>query len=199
MLKTAPAQEKKTGSLTAWDNILFVKMALQVSQRKNVASVRQLMTTKINTLILFFFLIIVPCSYGKDISGLVIKIIDGDTLTILTNNNDQVRVRLAEIDAPEKKQAFGNKSKINLSEICFNKVATVNTIKIDKYGRTLGRVTCNYVDANSKQIEQGMAWVYDRYVTDLNLYALQENAKIKKLGLWSDPDPIQPWVFRHKK
>lgn len=199
MLKTLPAQEKKAGSLTAWVNILFVKMALLVSQRKNVVSVRQVMTQKNNILITLFCLIISPISYGNEISGLVIKIIDGDTLTILTNNNDQIKIRLTEIDAPEKKQAFGNKSKISLSKICFNKVATVNSIKIDKYGRTLGRVTCNYIDANSKQIEQGMAWVYDKYVTDLNLYTLQENAKIKKLGLWSDPYPIQPWAFRHKK
>ncbi|WP_239005238.1 thermonuclease family protein [Legionella sp. MW5194] len=131
-------------------------------------------------------------------TGLVIKIADGDTLTILTNNHKQIKIRLTEIDAPEKSQPFGNKSKQSLAKLCFNKMATVTTQKHDRYGRVLGRVSCNGIDANSEQVKLGMAWVYNKYVTDKSLYELQKYTQSQKLGLWSDHKPIPPWIKRHR-
>ncbi|KTC98681.1 thermonuclease family protein [Legionella erythra] len=134
----------------------------------------------------------------KTMTGLVIKIADGDTLTILTKNHKQIKIRLTEIDAPEKSQPFGNQSKQSLAKLCFNKMAIVTTQKRDRYNRVLGRVSCNGIDANSEQVKLGMAWVYNKYVTDKSLYGLQKYAQSKKIGLWSDSKPIPPWIKRHR-
>jgi endonuclease YncB( thermonuclease family) len=153
----------------------------------------------INIVKLIVIAIIIPSAALADIiSGEVIKISDGDTLTMLTDANIQLKVRLTEIDAPEKKQAFGNVSKQALSSLCFRKKAIVNTTVKDRYGRILGRVTCAGIDANAEQIKTGMAWVYDKYVTDKSLYNLQDQAKNNNIGLWADPHPTPPWLFRHQ-
>ncbi|QMT61830.1 thermonuclease family protein [Legionella sp. PC997] len=143
-------------------------------------------------------LLIPYAAFAEIISGEVIKISDGDTLTILTDTNIQLKIRLIEIDAPEKKQAFGSVSKQALSTLCFRKEAIVNTNAKDQYGRILGRVTCAGIDVNAEQVKTGMAWVYDKYVTDKSLYDLQDQAKNNKLGLWVDPHSIPPWLFRHQ-
>lgn len=130
---------------------------------------------------------------------LVIGISDGDTLTALCNDHQQVKIRLAEIDAPEKKQAFGQRSKQSLSELCYKKNADIQVQTIDRYKRYVARVSCNGIDANAEQVRNGMAWVYDKYVTDRSLYALQSEARQAHLGLWSDLSPMPPWEFRHRK
>ena len=133
-----------------------------------------------------------------DFTGKVVGVSDGDTITVLRDRT-QVKVRLLEIDAPEKAQAFGTKSKESLSEMCFGKTAELANKGKDRYGRTLARVTCDGVDANAEQVRRGMAWVYDRYVTDKSLYAVQEEAKAERLGLWHDGKPMPPWEWRHRK
>lgn len=130
---------------------------------------------------------------------LVIGIADGDTLTALCNNHEQVKIRLAEIDAPEKAQPFGQRSKQSLAEICFNKSADINVQTTDRYHRLVARVICNGVDANVEQAKRGMAWVYDQYVRDRMFYILQEEARQAHRGLWSDPSPTPPWEWRHSK
>jgi endonuclease YncB( thermonuclease family) len=132
------------------------------------------------------------------LSGQVISISDGDTLTILTENKQKIIVRLNAIDAPEKNQAFSNASKKSLSSICFQMAAIVETFGLDKYGRTIGDVTCNKVNANKHQVDNGMAWVYRKYSNDSTLIALEAQAKNMGLGLWDDPNPIPPWDFRQK-
>lgn len=131
------------------------------------------------------------------VTGRVVGISDGDTLTVLVERT-QVRVRLVEIDAPEKSQAFGNRSKQSLSDMCFGRDAQIEEKGRDRYGRTLGRVFCNGIDANAEQIRQGMAWVYDNYVTDHSLYRLQHESKDAKRGLWADPSPVPPWEWRRQ-
>ena len=131
-----------------------------------------------------------------DFTGKVVAVADGDTITVL-HERVQVKVRLTEIDAPEKKQAFGNRSKQSLSDLCFGKTATLADKGKDRYGRTLARVTCDGVDANAEQVKRGMAWVYDRYVTDKGLYAVQDVARAGRLGLWHDEHPVPPWEWRH--
>ncbi len=127
---------------------------------------------------------------------LVVGIADGDTLTVLCNNNEQVKIRLAEIDAPEKKQPFGNRSKQSLSGMCFQKQAEIKPQTKDQYGRTVARVICDGTDANVEQVKRGMAWVYDKYVKDRSLYAIQDKARTSKVGLWADDKPVKPWEYR---
>ena len=132
-----------------------------------------------------------------DFTGRVVNVADGDTITVLRDRT-QVKVRFLEIDAPEKAQAFGTKSKESLSEMCFGKTAELADKGKDRYGRTLARVTCDGVDANAEQVRRGMAWVYDRYVTDKTLYAVQEEAKADRRGLWQDDKPVPLWEWRRR-
>lgn len=97
---------------------------------------------------------------AADIEGQVIAIADGDTLTVL-HGREQVKVRLTDIDAPEKAQPFGQRARQSLAELCFHEQARVEDRGRDRYGRTLGRVWCAGVDANAEQVRRGMAWVYD--------------------------------------
>ena len=122
----------------------------------------------------------------------VIGVSDGDTLTVLKHNKQQVKIRLAEIDAPERRQSFGARSKQSLSDLCFGKQAEVKPQVRDRYRRVVARVKCDGVDANAAQVYHGMAWVYRRYAKDHSLYTLQHDARIARRGLWSDPSPIPP-------
>ncbi|KRB73614.1 nuclease [Noviherbaspirillum sp. Root189] len=125
----------------------------------------------------------------------VIGIADGDTLTVLQDRKP-VKLRLANIDAPEKSQPFGQRSKESLSDLCWGKGATYETQDIDRYGRTVAVVTCGGVEVNRAQVERGMAWVYPRYNKDQSLPALQEKSRNAGVGLWRDSDPIPPWEYR---
>jgi endonuclease YncB( thermonuclease family) len=125
----------------------------------------------------------------------VIGISDGDTLTIQFDR-EPVRVRIAEIDAPEKKQPFGTRSKQSLAELCFGKLAEITPQTKDRYGRTVARVSCNGQDVSEYQLKNGMAWVFDRYVTDRSLYGIQDEARQARQGLWSDGNPVPPWEWR---
>ena len=130
---------------------------------------------------------------------LVSAIADGDTLTArceVANGTENIKIRLAEIDAPEKGQAFGARSKQHLAELCFQKEATVAPRAKDRYLRTVAYVECQGVDAGTEQVRAGMARVFDRYVTDRSLYAVQDGAIAGKRGLWADPNSIPPWKRR---
>jgi endonuclease YncB( thermonuclease family) len=133
---------------------------------------------------------------AADIEGRVVGIADGDTLTVL-RQREQTKVRLAEIDAPEKAQPFGERSRQSLAELCFQQPVRVEDKGRDRYGRTIGRVLCAGIDANAEQVRRGMAWVYDRYVTDQALYTLQTQARSAHSGLWADASPVPPWEWRH--
>ncbi|MTW09143.1 nuclease [Pseudoduganella eburnea] len=128
----------------------------------------------------------------------VIGISDGDTLTVLSSGHP-VKVRLANIDAPEKKQPFGARSKQSLSDLCFGREATLDSGKKDRYGRTVAVVHCGGVNANVAQVRRGMAWVYPQYNHDPSLPALETAARSSRVGLWSDPEPMEPWLFRKER
>jgi len=143
------------------------------------------------------WLLLIPLLTGC--ASKVVAIHDGDTLTVL-RDQEQIKVRLSEIDAPETGQAFGNRSKQSLAEICFNKPARLEVKGEDRYGRTLARVHCDGVDANAEQVRQGLAWVYRKYAPkDSPLYAVEEEAKAAKRGLWADTEPMPPWEWRLKQ
>ena len=134
----------------------------------------------------------------------VVGIADGDTVTVLDADNTQNKIRLAGIDAPEKKQPFGQRSKESLSALVFSKTVTVETGKTDRHGREVGKVLVDGLDANLAQVQRGFAWHYKTYereqlVTDRMLCANAENdAKAAKRGLWANVEPVLPWEFRHK-
>lgn len=134
-----------------------------------------------------------------EVTGKVVAVTDGDTIKVLVDRG-QVRVRLLDIDAPEKAQAFGQKSKRSLSDLCFGKFARLDDKGKDRYGRTLATVYCEGVDANSEQVRRGMAWVYVKYASKHSpLYELETNAKTTRRGLWADNDPVPPWEWRKAK
>jgi endonuclease YncB( thermonuclease family) len=124
-------------------------------------------------------------------------------VAILDAKNVQTRIRLAGIDAPEKSQPFGNRSKQHLSGLVFGKTVEVEATKKDRYERTIGKVIIAGRDANLNQLKAGMAWHYKKYeseqsATDRTAYSqAEEAARIARAGLWRDPTPIPPWDFRH--
>ena len=132
---------------------------------------------------------------------LVVAIADGDTLTARCGTDGafhQVKVRLAEIDAPEKNQAFGQQSKQHLSDQCFGQLAFIRPQTQDRYGRTVARVECRGVDANSEQVRTGMAWAYTKYLRDQTIMALELAARADRRGLWGQPNPVAPWEYRKR-
>jgi endonuclease YncB( thermonuclease family) len=142
---------------------------------------------------------ILACSAHADtFQGSVARIVDGDSL-IVRYQQQNIRVRLKEIDAPERKQPFGKQSQSSLTAICANKVARVEWTEKDRNGRTLGRVWCAGIDANAEQVRRGMAWVFDRYMKDRSLYPLQDQARAARRGLWADPTPLPPWEWRQAR
>ena len=136
------------------------------------------------------------------LQGKVVNVADGDTLTVLDDKKTQHKIRLQGIDAPEKAQAFGQKSKQSLNQLVHSKMVTVEFEKKDKYGRTVGKVLLNGTDVCLEQIKLGMAWHYKQYQSeqskeDREIYAQAEQlAKSQAIGLWRDKNPMSPWDFR---
>ncbi|ELT9905992.1 thermonuclease family protein [Escherichia coli] len=136
---------------------------------------------------------------GGELRGRVVAVMDGDTLAVLDAGRQEHRIRLAEIDAPEKGQPFGQRSKQSLSGLCFGREAVIEDRGHDRYGRTIGRVSCGGIDTSAEQVRRGMAWVFDRYATDRTLYAIQDEARAARRGLWSEAAPVPPWEWRAQR
>ncbi len=135
--------------------------------------------------------------YAAEIQGKVIRVLDGDTLEVLQDKKP-VRIRLANIDAPEKRQAFGRWSTNQLKGLVAAQPVTVTYTQTDRYGRIIGRVfTVNGTEASRFMVQSGAAWVYERYNTDKALPALQREAQTQKRGLWAGSQPVPPWEWRH--
>lgn len=132
---------------------------------------------------------------------LVIAISDGDTLKARCGepgHYEQVTVRLAEIDAPEKRQPFGERSRQALAALCFQQRAAIKTANKDRYGRAVARVECRGKDASTEQVRVGMAWAYTRYLTDPEIKRLEQAARAAAAGLWKEPKPVPPWEWRRR-
>lgn len=130
----------------------------------------------------------------------VTAVADGDTFTGLTAENEQVKVRIYAIDAPEKKQAFGTKAKECLSDLIFGKTVTIKQQSKDRYGRTVAWVyTPDGKDVSAEMLRAGMAWHYTQYSQSAEYAAIEQEARQARRGLWSDKKPVAPWEFRKKK
>ena len=148
----------------------------------------------------------IPYTFNQKIlQGKVIRVLDGDTIEIKTLPAKivvyevPIRVRLINIDAPEKKQPFGRWSRNQLKALLAGQSVTVSYTQTDRYGRIVGRVfTTNGTEASRFMVQSGAAWVYERYNTDKSLPALQREAQEQKRGLWADTNPVPPWEWRHE-
>jgi len=124
------------------------------------------------------------------IHGRSVNIADGDTFTLLDDNNTQHRIRIEGIDAPERGQAFSNKSREYLAKMIVGKRLTVTYTEKDRYGRILGKVTTDSVhDVNLRMIQSGMAWHYSYYNSEKEYADAEKEARKNKVGLWFDNDP----------
>lgn len=132
-------------------------------------------------------------------SGKVIKVKDGDTIVVLDSLNHQTTIRLAEVDCPEKTQAFGSSSKdFTIAQVA-TKTVTYQVVSIDRYGRTIAKVFYDNGKYLSEEIIKfGLGWHYKQYSSSEKLAALERNARKQKTGLWFDPNPISPYLFRKK-
>lgn len=132
-----------------------------------------------------------------DITGKVVGVTDGDTITVLVGR-EQVKVRLDGIDAPERRQAFGNAAREKLAGLVFEQDVKVITKGKDRYGRTIGVVVAGERSVNLQMVEAGLAWHYVEYSKDMELARAEREARAAKRGLWADQSPMAPWEFRKK-
>lgn len=128
----------------------------------------------------------------------VVGVTDGDTITVLDEQNVQHKIRLAEIDAPERGQPWGDRSKQALSALVFGKTVSVQQTDTDRYGRIVAHVFSDGRDVNREMVEQGAAWAYRQYLTDETLIATEARARQSRTGLWSmsDAQTVAPWEWR---
>lgn len=148
-------------------------------------------------LLLLFSLLALPAWTWP---GKVIKVADGDTLTVLRDGREQVRIRLYGIDAPESKQDFGTRSKQSLSDMAYGQTVEVTPVVQDHYGRTVAHIQVRGQDVSEAQVKDGMAWVYRQYCTEAackDWLRLEQQARDRKAGLWAGPSPMPPWEWRH--
>jgi endonuclease YncB( thermonuclease family) len=156
---------------------------------------------KLVFIILLFFSLL---SFAEELIGKVIKVSDGDTITVLDSNNQKHKIRLKGIDAPESQQTYGDISTQSLSELVYDKEVLVTWDKKDKYYRILGKVIVDGRDANYEQLKKGLAWYYKQYEKDLNdedkkkYSEAEEWARNYTEGLWANSNSIPPWEYRRK-
>lgn len=149
------------------------------------------------TIVLLFLVLGVK---AQTFTGKVIAITDGDTFKLMTNDSIIHRVRLANIDCPEKKQAYSKKAKQFVSDAIFSKTVQVEVLKKDRYRRLIANVFYDdSLNLNHQLVQKGLAWHYIKYSKDPVLQNLEDEAKKNKVGLWQDPTAIAPWVWRNNK
>lgn len=133
----------------------------------------------------------------QTVTGKVVGVTDGDTFKLLTRDSTLVKVRLASIDCPEKKQAFSKRAKQFTSDAIFNKAVQVEIDGTDRYGRIIGWVWYGHnLNLSEELLKHGLAWHFRKYSKDPKLQALEDTAREKGIGLWGDPNPLPPWQWR---
>lgn len=149
-------------------------------------------------------LLLAAVGHAETLSGRVVGVTDGDTVTVLAAGNVQERIRVAGIDAPEKRQPFGQVSRQSLADLTYDRSVVVEWTKRDRYRRIVGRVLVGGRDAGLEQVHRGLAWHYRKYESeqrpdDRVRYAEAESsARSARRGLWQDADPTPPWDWRRR-
>jgi endonuclease YncB( thermonuclease family) len=144
-------------------------------------------------------------AFAATLKGEVVGLSDGDTVTVLDAQKTQYKVRLAGIDAPEKRQPFGDRSRQHLASLAFRRQVVIEWHKTDRWGRIVGKVVVDRIDVCLEQVRAGLAWHYLDYAReqspeDRSAYSEAERvARAKRLGLWRDPQPMAPWDFRRSQ
>ncbi|GEO11793.1 thermonuclease family protein [Segetibacter aerophilus] len=136
---------------------------------------------------------------GDTISGKVVRIIDGDTFTLLTADQKQEKIRLYGIDCPERKQPFGTVAKERLSELVFGKSVHVEFKTYDRWKRIVGVVFYEKENINESVLKCGLAWHFTKYDDNSKWRDMEKSARQKKIGLWADAKPVPPWEWRNQK
>ena len=155
-------------------------------------------------LLMFFNCIFIATPYAaaknlyNNIPGIVTKVYDGDTLT-LQNNNGIYKIRLSGIDAPERRQAYGNVSRNHLYNMVRNKFVYAEVHDKDRYGRYVAKIIIDNTDVNAEMLKAGLAWHYKQYDKNTEYAKLEQEAKQNRRGLWIEKNPIPPWIYRKTK
>ena len=151
-------------------------------------------------LLSFPLLAAVGAASGEALEVRVVAVADGDSLVVVDKDGKRRRVRLAEIDAPERKQPFGAEARKSLADICLRKSAAVETTETDVHNRLIGKVKCADVDASTEQVRRGMAWVNARNtLPNSPLPEMEANARLRGIGLWAGEKPEPPWEWRQRQ
>jgi len=144
-------------------------------------------------------------SWADVLTGKIVELADGDTVTVLDERKQQHKIRLAGIDAPERKQPYADASRKHLASLVFGKNVEVRFHKKDRYGRLVGTVFLDGSDVNLRQVNAGLAWHYKAYEREqseqerLDYSEAEETAHRLRLGLWQEPHPVPPWDFRRAR
>ncbi|WP_282195992.1 thermonuclease family protein [Turicimonas muris] len=146
-------------------------------------------------------------SFSATLDGCVVRVADGDTVTVELDNGKRERIRFEGIDAPESTQSYGRKSRENLIDLLktYGSCVTVEYERRDNYGRIVGKVISGGVDLNLEQVKSGSAWVYRNYLKNLSpadkarYIAAEVSARNRDAGLWIEPNPTAPWIYRRSK
>ena len=154
---------------------------------------------------LFISLLVALClftllpAYGEEVlRGSVLNVVDGDTLDVQVGP-DKHRIRLAEIDAPEKSQPWGDKAKQALASKVLKHAVRVVVTDTDRYGRRVGKIFLGQTDINRSMVSEGHAWVYRQYSQDESLIEIETAAREAGIGLWNRNDTVPPWDWRKGK
>jgi micrococcal nuclease len=145
---------------------------------------------------LLAFFMVVAAAMATDFKAEVIRVLDGDTIEVFHDNKPE-RIRLYGIDCPEKGQAFGQKAKQATSSLLFGKEVRIDSHGRDKHRRTLGTVFDGNLNVNQELVKEGWCWWFRKFVPkDQTLREFEQAAKDAKKGLWADPNPMPPWLYR---
>jgi len=150
------------------------------------------------TLIALLMCLCLSASGAGTFTGKVTSVADGDTMTVVTSDKKQFKIRLEGIDSPEDKQAFGDKAKQALSAKVLNKQVTVTWTKLDQYQRLLAHIYLGSQWVNQAMVTEGWAWHYTQYSSNQQLAAAQAAARTARRGLWAAKNPVAPWVWRKR-
>ena len=144
------------------------------------------------------FLLLTLTAAAQIVKGQVVYVSDGDTFHLKPESGEKIKVRVADIDCPETTQAYGLEAKEFVMNQVKGKVVELVIIDTDRYGRKVARVLYGGKDLSEELVRNGYAWHYKQYSSDKQLAKLEQEARVKKLGLWKDPSPVAPWEFRKR-